>query len=379
MANNLTKLSVGLTYVGSIAAGAFSTGVEVVHFFTYFGSLGIISALVATLLFTVFPIIGLEYARLTGFYDYSRFVKSLIGRVPSIIFELVYLALVTLFISAVMAAGSQLLSSIVGINPYYGLIIMFMVSLIVITLGRRVVLGSEATLTIIKISIITLATSTIIYLSWGKVLHVIHRIVNPSGWLHNSLGFIESPILYVSYNLVGIPAMASVAQDLRSRRDVVEASLVGGLTLGLMIILEYLATIGYYDLAINPRYPLANLPIYYALVYSGAPYELVILYVIFLYIALLTALVGNINSITYRVEVALHGRRLIRPIVVIITLTVASVIATSGLYNIVSVGYTYLSYAFLILFTIPLATVGGYRVVKQSNVISGSAHSPGHH
>ncbi|MFP3281720.1 MAG: hypothetical protein RXR39_01890, partial [Caldivirga sp.] len=170
-----------------------------------------------------------------------------------------------------------------------------------------------------------------------------------------------------SYNLVGIPAMASVAQDLSSRRDVVEASLIGGLTLSLMITLEYLATLGYYNYATNPSYPFANLPIYYALVYSRAPYILVILYVVFLYIALLTALVGNINSITYRVEVALKGRRSVRPAVTITVLTVATFIAISGLYNIVSVGYTYLSYAFLALFTVPLASVGAYRVFARNH------------
>ena len=361
MAGRAVKAAVGLTYVGSIAAGAFSTGVEVVHFFTYFGSLGILSVILATLLFTILPVIGLEYARLTGFYDYGRFVKSLIGGRLFILFELTYVAIVTLFISAVIAAGGELLQSILGISKYYGLAIMYVASVIVVTLGRRVVLGAEATLTMIKISIITLATVTVILLSWGKVNYSLHHIINPSGWLNNPLGFLESPILYVSYNLVGLPAMASVAQDLRSRRDVVESSLIGGLMLGLMIALEYLATMGYYNLATNPSYQFANLPIYYALLYSKAPYGLTILYVIFLYIALLTALIGNMNSITYRAEVALRGRRLVRPIVTIIMLTTAAVIATSGLYYIVSIGYTYLSYAFLALFTIPLASVGTYR------------------
>jgi len=367
VASSTVKLSVGLTYVGSIAAGAFSTGVEVVHFFTYFGSLGLFSVVIAAVLFTLFPIIGLEYARLTGFYDYGRLVKSLIGEVPYVLFELVYVALVVLFISAVMAAGSQLLTSILGFNPYYGLALMYLVSLLIVILGRRVVLSSEASLTTVKVFIITLATLTIIYLSWGRVTYSMNHVVDPSGWLHNPLGFIESPILYVSYNLVGIPAMASVAQDLSSRRDVVEASLIGGLTLSLMITLEYLATLGYYNYATNPSYPFANLPIYYALVYSRAPYILVILYVVFLYIALLTALVGNINSITYRVEVALKGRRSVRPAVTITVLTVATFIAISGLYNIVSVGYTYLSYAFLALFTVPLASVGAYRVFTRNH------------
>lgn len=366
------KLSVGLTYVGSIAAGAFSTGVEVVHFFTYFGSLGIFSVLLAALLFTVFPVVGLEYARLTGFYDYGRFVKSLIGGRLFVLFEVVYIAIVTLFISAVMAAGGQLLQSILGINQYYGLAVMYVASITVVTLGRRIVLGTEASLTIIKASIITLATVTIILLSWSKISYSIHHVINPSGWLNNPLGFLESPVLYVSYNLVGLPAMASVAQDLESRRDVVESSLIGGLTLGLMILLEYLATVGYYDLTINPSYRFANLPIYYALLYSNAPYELTILYVIFLYIALLTALIGNMNSITYRAEVALRGRRGVRPIVTVIMLTAAAIIATSGLYYIVAVGYTYLSYAFLALFTIPLASVGVYRAfIRYPRAVEG--------
>ncbi|WP_156769795.1 hypothetical protein [Caldivirga maquilingensis] len=372
MVSRLVKASVGLTYVGSIAAGAFSTGVEIVHFFTYFGSLGVFSVILATILFTIFPVIGLEYARLTGFYDYGRFVKSLIGGGLFILFEIVYVALVALFISAVMAAGGQMLQSILGINQYYGLVMMYAVSITVITFGRRIVLGAEALLTIIKVSIITLATVAVIILSWGKVTYSLHHVINPSGWLNNPLGFLESPILYVSYNLVGLPAMASVAQDLGSRRDVTESSLIGGLTLGLMITLEYLATIGYYSLAINPSYQFANLPIYYALLYSKAPYGLIILYVAFLYIALLTALVGNVNSITYRAEVALRGRRGVRPIVTVIILTAATVIATSGLYYIVAVGYTYLSYAFLVLFTIPLASVGAYRVfIRRPRKVEG--------
>ena len=371
MASRTVKVSVGLTYVGSIAAGAFSTGVEVVHFFTYFGSLGIFSVLLAALLFTLLPVVGLEYARLTGFYDYGRFVKSLIGKGPFIAFEVVYVALVMLFISAVMAAGGQLLQSILGINQYYGLAVMYTISIVVITLGRRTVLGAEASLTMIKVSIITLATVTIVTLSWSRVTYSILHVIDSSGWLNNPLGFLESPILYVSYNLVGLPAMASVAQDLRSRRDVVEASLIGGLTLSSMIALEYLATIGYYDLATNPSYRFADLPLYYALLYSKAPYGLVILYVVFLYIALLTALVGNVNSITYRAEVALR-RRSVRPIVTVIMLTMAAVIATSGLYYIVAIGYTYLSYAFLALFTIPLASVGVYRVfIRRSRTVEG--------
>jgi uncharacterized membrane protein YkvI len=93
--------------------------------------------------------------------------------------------------------------------------------------------------------------------------------------------------------------------------------------------------------------------------------------VVFLYIALLTALVGNVNSITYRAEVALR-RRSVRPIVTVIMLTVAAVIATSGLYYIVAIGYTYLSYAFLVLFTIPLASVGVYRVfIRRSRTVEG--------
>ncbi len=361
--DSLESLSVGLTYVGSIAAGAFSTGVEIVHFFTYFGSLGLISVALAAVLFTIFPLIGLRYAQLTGFYDYWRFALSLIG--PRLVwaFEASYIALVTLFLSAVMAAGGALTSTIFKMPYYLSLAIMAALSAIIVALGRRAVLGSETVLTLVKVSIITAATASIIAYSWRSLIKSLHTIHTPSGWVGSPLGFLISPILYVSYNLVGIPAMSSVAQDLKGRRGVVYASLIGGLTLSVMILLEYLATLPYYQYVTNPKYPSANLPIYYGLIYSGAPKILAYLYAAFLYIALLTATVGNVNAVAYRFEASFR-LNVSRPAVSIIMVSTALVIALAGIYRIVSVGYTVLSYVFLALFTVPLAFIGGYRVLK---------------
>jgi uncharacterized membrane protein YkvI len=175
-------------------------------------------------------------------------------------------------------------------------------------------------------------------------------------------------ILYVGYNLVGIPATMFTLDRQTSRRQTVVAGLICGLLSTVPFILTYVAIMGFY-----PDERVLEAPVPWLVMLRETTGETVIwIYAFVVLWTLIETATGHIHAVTDRISVNLEEleRVALTPLqagaLSVGILLVAAVLSRLGLITLVAQGYSMLAYGFLLLFALPLLTVGVARMMRAS-------------
>ncbi|MCJ7682486.1 MAG: hypothetical protein MUP70_17285, partial [Candidatus Aminicenantes bacterium] len=177
-------------------------------------------------------------------------------------------------------------------------------------------------------------------------------------------GWVTGGFKYAFYNLACVAAVFFCLTHIQTRREAVTAGLLGGVIGIVPALLFYLSVLGQYP-AILPE----EIPAVFVLQKTGIP-ALLILFQIVLFGTLIETGTGMIHSVNQRIQSALQARgkdmpRTLRPVVAVGMLLVALGISTFGLITLIAKGYGAVSWGFLLVFIIPVCTLGVYRILKQ--------------
>lgn len=337
--------------------GGYGTGREIVEYFTRFGFTGGLQGLVlAAGCFALLLIVSFEFARCYRAYDYRRFFRQLLGR-GWILFELLYVTMFALVVAVVAAASADLVRQYLHLPGIVGVATLLLLVVLFAFYGREWVTGVLAYKALLLSTVFLIYFAVVFSRSSASIVAQYHAHQVLSGWA-------LAAIRYCLYSSVVIPAMLFATRAIETRSEAVLAGTVSA-ALGLIpaALLHISFGAGY------PQIKAQAIPLYWMISSLALPL-LTGAYLAILFGSLFDVGIGFIQSINERIDgwaVERRGRPMSRPLragIALGCLLISGALSQLGIVRLIAQGYGTLAYGFLVLFVVPLFTVGLARIVR---------------
>ncbi len=346
----------GFVFQSIVIGGGYGTGRELVEFFLTEGPAGgYLGMLISTVIWGVILALSFELARAGRFFDYRTFLNSLLGR-GWVAFEVLYVLQVILTVAVVGSASGELLHETLGWPRIAGTLIMVAVVGVFTYRGSDLI---ERFFSIWSLGLYLLYFLLIVFVlsDSGDTIFSNMRLSTP-----DSSGFMAG-IRYAAYNLAALPAMLFALRHVEHRREAFSAGLLAGVIAMFPGALIYTTFLGYYPSIVSEAIP-AN----FVLGQLGMP-----LFQTFFQIILFGTFIetgtGMIHGFNERIASMLseRGRTMSRSLRLAVAagLLIGAIFLAEkfGLITLISKGYGLTTWAFWILFLLPIIVVGSYRIL----------------
>lgn len=354
----------GFVFQSVVIAGGYGTGRELVEFFLTQGPTGGLLAMgVATLIWSLVAMVTYELARVLGAFDYRSLLKGVLGR-SWLVYELAFLLFMLLILAVIAAAAGTILQETFGIPYWMG------VAVIMVAVGALAPAGSSI------IERVMAGWSVILYLTFLTLfLWCFHRFgtetVAAFETSHVGSGWAIAGIRYAAYNIALIPPLLFSVRGLASRRDTVMAGLLTGPIAMIPGMFFFLAMMGQYPGILDRPVP-ANF-----LLEALGSRTFQIFFQIVLFGTLIETGTGLIHGVNERIDHLLRegGRALpevARPGVAILLLGSGTLLAGVGLVDLIARGYGTLTWIFLLVYVVPVLTVGLWKIRRVEDAPAAS-------
>lgn len=353
-----------------LIGGGYATGREIVAYGARFGAHGWWSVGAIFVGFTLMAFLTFEVARVRRAYTYKRFIEQVIGPLwPA--FDLLFVAMAVLIIAVMASAAGSIMRETLGVPEAVGSLLIVVVVGLLTFFGARVIELFKSVGSGILYAAYVLFSGLVLAARWPQLKGVLE---GPApGTSEAGIGAaLLAGVLYVGYNLAIFPAVLFCLHRQRSRADAANASLVSGVLMTLPFVLTFLCLLSYYPSAEVLDAPVPWLPMLQG-VGGGA---VIALFGLVMGWTLLETSVGLIHAIVDRVDAAVRDRQAARgrgaglsraqsSVLGVGILLAAMALSRVGIITLVARGYSLMGYLFILLFALPLLTVGAYRVFKR--------------
>jgi uncharacterized membrane protein YkvI len=349
----------GLAFKAVVIGGGYATGRELAEYFIPSGAWGgIASMLLAMVIWSTVCIVTFLFARQTRALNYSAFFKQLLGRF-AFLFELSYFAYVIVVLAVFGAAAGSLGLAIFGWPLLYGTLCL------IAGIAVFTAFGSAAVESLFKwVSILLYATYAVFFvLALQRFGDRIPASFVTAQW--NS-GWAIRGVIYSGYNILGAVVILPVVRHFTSDQDAIRAGALCGPLAMLPALVFFVCMCAFY-----PEIGAANLPSDFMLRQMNLPvFQLVFQSMIFA--ALLESGTGAVHAVNERIAASFlerTGRDISRKLRLVLaaSLLIGSIFLASrfGLVTLISSGYRLLACLILVLYVLPLMTIGLWRVASR--------------
>jgi uncharacterized membrane protein YkvI len=349
----------GLAFKAVVIGGGYATGRELAEYFIPSGPLGgLASMLLAMVVWSSVCIVTFLFARMSHALNYSAFFKELLGRF-AVLFELSYFAYVIVVLAVYGAAAGSLGEAIFGWPTLYGTLCL------IAGVSLFTAFGSASVERLFKwVSIFLYATYIVFFVL--ALQHFGARIPASFTLVQSSTGWASRGIIYSGYNILGAVVILPVVRHFTSDRDAIRAGALCGPLAMLPALIFFVCMCAFY-----PEIGAENLPSDFMLRQLHLPeFEMVFQFMIFA--ALLESGTGAVHAVNERIAAAFRARRgeeipRVLRLACAAAILIGSIFLASrfGLVTLIARGYRLLAYLILILYVLPLLTVGLWRVVSR--------------
>ncbi len=339
-----------------IVGGGYGTGREVVEYFTGYGALGGMYGLgVAAASIALVFVLSLEVSRVFRVYDYRHFFKVLLGR-AWFLYEILAVMMFLLVIAVIASAAGQILETELGIPPFMGIVVMLFSVVFLNFYGRQLVVLVLAYWSVFLYAVF-LIYLVMVFVNFGDRFTT-GPLTAESGWL-------VSGLQYSFYNVPAIPIILYAAMGIETRREAVLSGIVGAciaILPALMLHASFITRL--------PGILGVDLPIYEVFRQLDLGW-LKMLYLIVLFGTFIETGAGNIQGLIERLDgwwVERTGETLHRGIhagIAGFVVTLAGLTAQVGIVSLIAEGYGTLAWGFMLLYVIPLLTVGVWKLSRN--------------
>lgn len=354
----------GVVIQSTLIGGGYATGREVVQYGAGYGALGWITGLTILIGFAIMAFLMFEIARLFRAYDYRSLVKQVLGPFW-FLYDIIYFLLAILIIGIVIAATGSILESTLSLNYWVGVTLIAVLAGVLNFYGTKWIerfktFGTTA----LFIGYIIFAV-LVISNTWGDMKEVFATgdtsyVENFSWWT-----LILSGLIYVGYNLAVYPAALFTVKRQRSIKDTFIGGIIAGVLMTVPWFLTYFALMGNYS---STKVFDADVP--WLQMLDGYGLWVTILFGLVVGWTLIETATGMIHAFIDRVNYNLEevGKKPMSrgqdALVAIVGLVLSALLASVGISDLVDIGYTILGYAMLIVYGLPMITIGVYKVIK---------------
>ncbi|MEJ2542062.1 MAG: hypothetical protein P8188_19210 [Gemmatimonadota bacterium] len=350
----------GLVFQSVVIAGGYGTGRELVEFFLSQGPRGAFLGIgVATVIWSLVGMATFEFARRARAYDYRVFMRALMGR-ASVLYEIAYAGMLMLILAVVAAAAGEIVRDTFGLPYATGVAVMM------VLVGYLTLRGSELIERFLTVWSILLYLTYAVFAGWavlrfGPEMRAALRS-EPAG-----TGWPLSGLRYAAYNIGILPAILFALRDHRDARTTLAAgALVGPLAIlpGLLFTVALLAA---YPAVLDDAVPAATV-----LAALGSGTFQVVFQVVLLGTLVETG-TGLIHSLNERVAHAVEAKGQPFPdwgrsAVAVFLLALGTALSSFGLVALIARGYSLMTWVFLLVFVIPVLTLGTWRIARDPGV-----------
>ena len=346
----------GLAFKAVVIGGGYATGRELAEFFLPSGPWGGIAAMaLAMVIWSAICVATFLFARASAALDYRTFVRALLG--PGwIAFEVAYVLFVVLVLAVFGAAAGAIGAATSGAPTLAGTILLMTAIALVTAWGNASV---ERLFTYVSFLLYGVYVLFVVF----SLTHFGTRIVAGFGRAASMQGWVAGGIQYASYNVVGAVVILPVLRHLTGKRDAVIAGLVAGPLAMLPALMFFSCMMAYY-----PEIAGSTLPSDYLLQRLDLP-VFRYLFQLMIFAALLESGTGFVHAINERIGQAWRHRRHTelgrtpRLVIALATLAFCMLLAEHfGLVTLIARGYRLFAYVVLLVFVLPLFTIGIYRL-----------------
>jgi uncharacterized membrane protein YkvI len=351
----LRLLLPGFVFQSVVIAGGYGTGRELAEFFLSRGPTGGLLAIlfVTTPIWSAVCAVTFELARAGRNYDYRSFFKALLG--PGwVLFEIAYLAMITLVLAVVAAAAGSILQDDWGMPYWLGVGGMMTAVGVLLFKGTGIIERFLAGWSFLLYGVyVTLFAWT--FAKFGGDISANLAASPPEpGW---AMGGIE----YAAYNLAVIPAVIFVARHFEDRRDALLAGVFAGPIAIIPGVLFYLAMIAFYPAIVDDAVPATTV-----LQALDAPWFRLLFQVV-LFGTLIETGTGLIHGFNERMAAYMEGKgRTFTPRArsgsALALLGLGAGVAQFGLIGLIAQGYGAMTWVFMAVYVVPVLTLGAWRV-----------------
>lgn len=348
----------GFVFQSMVIAGGYGTGRELIEYFLKFGPTGGLMGmwLVSTVVWSAVCAVTFELARMTQSYDYRSFARVLLGRWWWL-YEACYLVIMIIILSVIAAAAGTITQQIFSIPYLVGVVLMMASVGFLVLKGTALVEKFLSFWSIVLYAVYVAFLIACLYYFGDDISAGLALGEVKPGWF-------QGGIEYAAYNVGTLPAMLFAIRHVERRREAVIAGLLAGPIAIIPGFFFYLSMVGFYP-AILPE----TVPSIVLLERLGSRAFLFVFQIMLLgtLVETGTALIHAFNE---RLATAFKDQRRtlpdgVRPVVAVVLLALATLVAQAGLDELISTGYGTVTYGFWLVYLLPVLTWGLVRVVRS--------------
>lgn len=352
------RLLPGLAFKAVVIGGGYATGRELAEFFLPSGPWGGIKAMaLAMAIWSAICVVTFLFSRASGTRDYQSFIRALLGP-ASIVFEVAYVLFVVLVLAIFGAAAGAIGAAALALPTIVGTLVLMAAIGLVTAYGNASV---ERLFTYVSFLLYGVYLLFVLF----SLTHFGARIVAGFARPASQQGWVVGGGAYASYNVIGAVVILPVLRHLTSNRDAVIAGLIAGPLAMLPALMFFTCMMAFY-----PEIGGATLPSDYLLQRLDLPLFRY-LFQLMIFAALLESGTGFVHAINERVGHAWRRRhqrelpRLARLAISLATLIFCMLVAEHfGLVTLIARGYRACAVVVLLVFVLPLFTIGIYRLMS---------------
>ncbi|MFD2133454.1 hypothetical protein ACFSKI_19755 [Pseudogracilibacillus auburnensis] len=236
-----TSLRIGAVYISTIIGAGFASGQEILQYFTYYGWIGFLGALLATLLFAW---LGYQIADLgskLGASSHKGVIMQLGGKYFGTIVDYIIILACLNATVVMIAGGGSLLNQLFNVPIFIGSAILTICVAVTLCLDLQQVINVIGSVTPMLI-IMALILAIYAFMTTDLSFSDIGALAQPD--LTASPNWVLSAVLYVSYNVIMAVAILSVIGGAEKDNKIAAmGGLYGGIGLGLLVIVMNLGLI----------------------------------------------------------------------------------------------------------------------------------------
>jgi len=348
----------GAVFQSVMVGGGYGTGREIVEYFTSFGAaggllaLGVTYAVLALVLATTF-----ELSRCFCAYDYRKFFKLLLGR-GWIAFEVLMILLFLLILAVLASASGNILRDNFGIPYTAGLLAMLGLIGVLTFFGRALI---ERVLTFWSFFLYAVFIAFFVAVFGGEDTSLSASLsvaATRDGWM-------TSGFKYALYNLAAAPLLLYVARGFETRAQAMCSGAIAGAIAIMPAVLFHFAFLTAWPDVLGE-----NIPAYWMMTRMGL-IALVTVFSVMLFGTFIETGAGMLQGINERLDGYLLEASSgslspgSRALIAVSAILVSAGFSSWGITNLIARGYGMMAWGFLVVYVIPLLTIGVYRIWKQ--------------
>lgn len=346
----------GFIFQSVVIGGGYGTGAEIAQYFGVQGMAGGLLGMVVTMVvWSLLCAVTFEFVRVFRTFDYNSMMGKLLGK-AGILYEICYIVLLLIVLGVVNATAGSMISDLTGLTPWLGILIL---SVGIILL---VIKGTEAIEKVLSF--------------WSVVLYVVYAIflimvfVKFGGAIGSELakgevgsGWFTGGLQYSFYNLGIVPALLYTMRGAESRKEAIISGALSGAIAIIPAVLLLLAMGCDLSAVVANEVPVT-------VIFGQLDMKwLYILFEIVLFGTLIETGTGFIKAVDDRIEIAIAKKgkfvpKWMRPTIAVGAVLVGIGVSTFGLTGLISKGYGTICWGFLIVYVLPVLTIGIYKIAK---------------